>query len=274
MANAAVNSMKQSSAQPHTLKRWQTWYSLVAFLYMYLPIAVLTIFSFNKSPSPSQWTGFTWEWYAKFLQNPTLLAALSNSLSVAFAAVSVSAVLGTLTAVGLARYYFPGKSLYRGATYLPLIIPDIAIAVATLVFFAAIKLPLSLGTIVIAHIVFCLAYVTVVVSSRLANIDPKLEEAALDLGATPVQAFIRVLLPQLLPGIVSGCLLAFILSMDDFVIAYFTAGVGATTLPIAIFSSLRSGGVTPELNALSVLLIIASGSMAAIAEVVRGWGKH
>lgn len=262
------------SMQAPPLKRWQTWYTVIAFLYMYLPIAVLTIFSFNESPSSAQWTGFTWNWYAKFLQNPTLLAALRNSLSVALTAVAVSAVLGTLTAVGLSRYYFPGKRLYQGATYLPLIIPDIAIAVATLVFFAAIKLPLSLGTIVIAHIVFCLAYVAVVVSSRLASIDPKLEEAALDLGATPVQAFLRVLLPQLLPGIVSGSLLAFILSMDDFVIAYFTAGVGATTLPIAIFSSLRSGGVTPELNALSVLLIIASGSMAAIAETVRRWGNR
>ncbi len=256
------------------IKRWQTWYTVLAFFYMYLPLTVLTIFSFNKSPSPSQWTGFTWEWYAKFLQNPILLAALQNSLSVALVAVSVSAVLGTLTAVGLARYYFPAKGLYRGITYLPLIVPDIAIAVATLVFFAAIKLPLSLGTIVIAHIVFCLAYVAVVVSSRLATVDPKLEEAALDLGATPVQAFLRVLLPQLLPSILSGCLLAFILSMDDFVIAYFTAGVGATTLPVAIFSSLRSGGVTPELNALSVLLIIASASIAAIAEIIRGWGRH
>ena len=256
------------------IKRWQTWYTVIAFFYMYLPIAVLTIFSFNKSPSPSQWTGFTWEWYSKFLQNPILRTSLQNSLSVSLVAVSVSAVLGTLTAVGLARYYFPGKSLYRGVTYLPLIVPDIAIAVATLVFFAAIKLPLSLGTIMIAHIVFCLAYVTVVVSSRLASIDPQLEEAALDLGATPLQAFLRVLLPQLLPGIVSGCLLAFILSMDDFVIAYFTAGVGSTTLPIAIFSSLRNGGVTPELNALSVLLIIASASIAAIAEVVRSWGHQ
>jgi spermidine/putrescine transport system permease protein len=264
---------------PHTsktpiIRRWQTWYSAIAFLYMYLPIAVLTIFSFNQSPSPSQWTGFTWSWYTKFLQNPSLLAALRNSLSVAITAVTVAAILGTITAVGLARYYFPGKTIYRGVTYLPLIIPDIAIAVATLVFFAAIKMPLSLITIVIAHIVFCLAYVAVVVSSRLAGIDPKLEEAALDLGATPVQAFMRVLLPQLLPGIVSGCLLAFILSMDDFVIAYFTAGVGSTTLPIAIFSSLRNGGVTPELNALSVLLIIASASMAAIAETIRSWGSN
>ncbi len=257
-----------------TVKRWQTWYTVLAFVYMYLPIGVLTIFSVNKSPSPSRWTGFTWEWYAKFLQNPILLAALKNSLSIALTAVAVSAVLGTLTAVGLARYYFPGKGLYRGVTYLPLIMPDIAIAVATLVFFAAIKFPLSIITIIIAHIVFCLAYVSVVVSSRLASIDPRLEEAALDLGATPVQAFLRVLLPQLLPGIFSGCLLAFILSMDDFVIAYFTAGVGSTTLPIAIFSSLRNGGVTPELNALSVLLIVASGTIAAIAEFVRSWGNR
>lgn len=267
-------SVMASEINASPIKRWQSWYTVLAFFYMYLPIAVLTIFSFNDSPSPSQWSGFTWKWYFKFLQNPTLLAALQNSLSVALTAVSVSAVLGTLTAVGLARYYFPGKSLYRGITYLPLIVPDIAIAVATLVFFAAIQLPLSLVTIVIAHIVFCLAYVAVVVSSRLATIDPKLEEAALDLGATPVQAFMLVLLPQLLPGILSGCLLAFILSMDDFVIAYFTAGVGSTTLPIAIFSSLRNGGVTPELNALSVILIIASASMAVIAEGVRSWGNH
>ncbi len=272
--NSPVKTPVNTSINVPPVKRWQTWYTVLAFGYMYLPIAVLTIFSFNQSPSPSQWTGFTLDWYSKFLQNPILLAALKNSLSVALASVYVSAVLGTLTAVGLARYYFPGKSLYRGATYLPLIVPDIAIAVATLVFFAAIKLPLSLGTIVVAHIVFCLAYVAVVVSSRLANIDPKLEEAALDLGATPTQAFLRVLLPQLLPGILSGCLLAFILSMDDFVIAYFTAGVGSTTLPIAIFSSLRSGGVTPELNALSVLLIIASASIAAIAEAVKSWGNH
>ncbi|MFN5752384.1 MAG: ABC transporter permease, partial [Pseudanabaena sp.] len=129
------------------IKRWQSWYMLLAFFYMYFPIGVLTIFSFNKSPSPSQWAGFSLDWYAKFLQNEILRAALKNSLSVALTSVSVSAVLGTLTAVGLARYYFPGKSIYRGVTYLPLIVPDIAIAVATLVFFAAIKLPLSLATI-------------------------------------------------------------------------------------------------------------------------------
>ncbi|CAN1212937.1 ABC transporter permease [Tumidithrix helvetica PCC 7403] len=261
-----------SVINPSKLKSWQTWYTGLAFVYMYLPITVLAVFSFNASSSTSRWTGFTLNWYTKFFNNPTLLSALGSSLTVAFTAVSVSAVLGTLTAVGLSRYYFPGKSLYRGITFLPLVIPDIAIAVATLVFFGAVQLPLSLGTIIMAHIVFCMAYVTVVVSSRLAGLDPRIEEAALDLGATPIQAFIKVLLPQLLPGILSGCLLAFILSMDDFVIAYFTAGVGATTLPIAIFTSLRTG-VTPELNALSVLLIVASATMALIAEYVRNWGK-
>jgi spermidine/putrescine transport system permease protein len=261
-----------SVVNPSKLKSWQTWYTGLAFIYMYLPIAVLAIFSFNASSSSARWTGFTLDWYAKFLQNPTLLSALGNSLTVAAIAVSVSAVLGTLTAVGLSRYYFPGKSLYRGLTFLPVVIPDIAIAVATLVFFGALQLPLSLGTIITAHIVFCMSYVTIVISSRLAGLDPRIEEAAFDLGATPIQAFVKVLLPQLLPGILSGCLLAFILSMDDFVIAYFTQGVGSTTLPIAIFTSLRTG-VTPELNALSVLLIGASATIALIAEYVRNLGK-
>ncbi|NJK35464.1 MAG: ABC transporter permease [Oscillatoriales cyanobacterium SM2_2_1] len=248
--------------------RWQLWYTLLAFLYMYLPITVLAVFSFNASSSSSRWEGFSFQWYAKLWQSDALFVALRNSLTVAVTAVAVAAVLGTLIAVGLARYQFPGRSLYRGVTYLPVIIPDIAIAVATLVFFGAIALPLSLGTIVLAHIVFCLAYISVVVSSRLAGLDPRLEEAALDLGATPVVAFIQVLLPQLIPGILSGCLLAFVLSMDDFVIAYFTSGVGATTLPVAIFSRIRTG-VTPELNALSVLLIGLSGTIALVAEFIR-----
>ncbi|MFN7716611.1 MAG: ABC transporter permease [Pseudanabaenaceae cyanobacterium] len=276
---ASTNSTNGKEAPNLRLEKkrvrfWQLGYVLLAFVYMYLPIGVLTVFSFNVSPYPSRWDGFTLSWYTKFFANPKLTQGLLNSLSVAGVAVTVAAVLGTLTSVGLARYYFPGKSLYRGMTYLPLITPDIAIAVATLIFFAGLKFKLSLATIIVAHIVFCLSYVAVVVSSRLAGLDPRLEEAALDLGATPVQAFIRVLLPQLMPGIISGCLLAFILSMDDFVIAYFTAGVESTTLPIAIFSSLRNGGVSPELNALSVVLIIASGIIAIIAEYVRSLGNR
>ncbi|PLZ69069.1 ABC transporter permease, partial [Fischerella thermalis] len=170
-------------------------------------------------------------------------------------------------------YHFPGKALYRGISYLPLIIPDIAIAVATLVFLAAVAIPLlgislSVWTIVAAHVVFCLAYIGLVVSARLTNLDPYLEEAALDLGATPMQAFIKVLLPQLMPGIIAGCLLAFVLSLDDFLIATFTAGSGSNTLPMEIFSRIRTG-VKPDVNALSVILIVISATVALIAELIR-----
>ncbi|MEB3342278.1 ABC transporter permease [Okeania sp.] len=247
---------------------WQVIFTISMFLFMYLPIFVLTFYSFNKSKYSAGWEGFTLQWYVKLFQDTRILTALQTSLTVAILAVAVSAVIGTLMAVGLAKYKFRGKSLYLGISYLPLIIPDIAIAVATLVFLAALAIRLSLWTIIAAHIVFCLAYVGLVVSTRLADLDPNLEEAALDLGATPLEAFIKVLLPQLIPGIVSGCLLAFVLSMDDFLISSFTAGSGATTLPMEIFSRIRTG-VKPDINALSVILIIGSGAIAIVGEFLR-----
>jgi spermidine/putrescine transport system permease protein len=261
----------QSREKPHVT--WQAVFSLLMFIFMYLPILVLGFYSFNQSPYSATWQGFTLEWYAKLFSDERILAALQNSLIVAFCAVVISAVLGTLMAVGLQRYRFAGKTLYRGVSYLPLIIPDIAIAVATLVFLATFAIPLSIWTIVAAHVVFCLAYIGLVVSSRLTNLDPHLEEAALDLGATPVQAFIKVLLPQLMPGIIAGCLLAFILSLDDFLIASFTAGSGSNTLPIEIFSRIRTG-VKPDINALSVILILISAIVAFVAELIRASGEN
>lgn len=245
------------------------------FGFMYLPILVLAFYSFNQSPYSAGWKGFTLDWYGKFFSDTRILSALGDSLTVAFFAVAIAAVIGTLMAVGLARYQFPGKGLYRGISYLPLIIPDIAIAVSTLVFLAAVAIPfsggaiqLNLWTIVAAHVVFCLSYVALVVSTRLTNLNPHLEEAALDLGATPFQAFIQVMLPELMPAIISGCLLAFVLSMDDFLIASFTAGGGANTLPMEIFSRIRTG-VKPDINALSVVLILASGFLFFVAEYTR-----
>lgn len=257
-----------SKSQPKFQIYWQVIFTVLMFLFMYLPIFVLTFYSFNKSKYSAGWEGFTLQWYIRFFQDTRILTALQNSLTVAFFAVAVSAVIGTLMAVGLAKYKFRGKSLYLGISYLPLIIPDIAIAVATLVFLAALAIRLSLWTIIAAHIVFCLAYVGLVVSTRLADLDPNLEEAALDLGATPVDAFLKVLLPQLLPGIVSGCLLAFVLSMDDFLIASFTSGNGSTTLPMEIFSRIRTG-VQPDINALSVILIIGSGTIGIVGDFLR-----
>ena len=247
---------------------WQAIFTGALFLFMYLPILVLMFYSFNQSAYSAGWEGFTLDWYRQLLSDDRIGKALFNSLKVAILAVGVSAVLGTLMAVGLSRYEFRGKKLYQGISYLPLIIPDIAIAVATLVFLAAIGISLSIWTIVAAHIVFCLAYIALAVSTRLADLDSNLEEAALDLGATPVEAFLKVLLPQLMPGIASGCLIAFVLSMDDFLISSFTAGAGATTLPMEIFSRIRTG-VKPDINALSVILIGVSGILAFVAENLR-----
>jgi spermidine/putrescine transport system permease protein len=241
--------------------------------FMYFPIIVLAVYSFNASRFSANWEGFSLRWYRSLFSDTRIFWALKDSLTIAFVAVSVSAVLGTMMAIGLARYRFRGKALYRGIAYLPLIIPDIAIAVATLVFLASMAIPLSLWTIIAAHMVFCLAYIAVVVSSRLQSLDPNLEEAALDLGATPQQAMVKVLIPQLAPGILAGCLLAFVLSMDDLLISSFTAGGGANPLPIEIFSRVRTG-VKPDINALSVVLILGSALIAALAEYVRYRGER
>jgi spermidine/putrescine transport system permease protein len=152
--------------------------------------------------------------------------------------------------------------------YLPLIVPDIAIAVATLVFLASLAIRLDIHTVIAAHTVFCLAYIAIVVSSRLRSLDPNLEEAALDLGASPIQALIKVLIPQLMPAILAGCLLAFVLSLDDLLISSFTSGSGVNPLPVEIYSRLNRR-IQPDLNALSVVLILASGLMAALAEYLR-----
>lgn len=270
--------VQEAIAQAMSAKRkppvtWQAAFTSVMFFLMYLPILVLTVYSFNQSPYSAGWTGFTLEWYSKLLGDGRMISALQTSLGVGVAAVAVSAVLGTLMAVGLAKYRFRGKSLYLGMAYLPLIVPDIAIAVATLIFLAVLAVPLNFWTIVAAHVVFCLSYVSLAVSTRLADLNPFLEEAALDLGATPLQAFFKVLLPQLAPGILSGCLLAFVLSLDDFLIASFTSGGGATTLPMEIFSRIRTG-VKPDVNALSVLLILGSAGLAFLAEWLRYRGSQ
>lgn len=270
MLDAAGDRPLSTSARtaPRLRLQWQFGFTLIMFAFMYLPVLVLAFFSFNASPFASNWQGFSLRWYISMFNDGRILSALQDSLSVALIAVAVSAVLGTLMAVGLARYTFPGKPIYQGVSYLPLIIPDIAIAVATLVFLASMAIPLSLWTVVSAHMVFCLAYIAVVVSTRLAGLNPNLEEAALDLGATPRQAFLKVLLPELMPAIISGCLLSFVLSMDDLLISSFTAGGGVNTLPMEIFSRVRTG-VKPDVNALSAVLILGSGILAFISEFIR-----
>lgn len=251
---------------------WLTALAICVYAFLYAPILVLIIFSFDESRLAVKWTGFTLDWYNKLFHDEDLLGALKNSLVVASIAVTISAIMGTMSAVGLSRLRFRGQSLYRALTMLPIIIPEIAMAVAALTLFIALGLQLSLATVIVSHIVFCVAYMTLVVMGRLEGLDPRLEEAARDLGAPPVMAFMKVTLPLLAPGILAGCMLTFVLSLDDFIITQFTAGVGDTTLPLWIYASVKFG-VSPEINALSTLMIATTISVTLISELIRGRSK-
>ncbi|MBX9686958.1 MAG: ABC transporter permease [Candidatus Obscuribacterales bacterium] len=248
--------------------RWLNIIALLVLVFQYLPILVLIVFSFDESRLAVRWTGFTFAWYKALLNEDTLISAFKNSLLVASISVIVAGAMGTMAAIGLARLRFAGEDFYRALLMLPIIIPEIAMAVAALSLFLAMGLKLSLATIIVSHIVFCVAYVTLTVMGRLEGMDPKLEEAAQDLGAPPLVAFFKVTLPLLMPGIIAGCLLAFVLSLDDFIITQFTAGVGDTTLPLWIYGSVKFG-VKPTINALSTLMILGTVGTSLLAEVIR-----
>jgi len=237
-------------------------HTLLVLLFLYLPIAVIVVLSFNQSRFGVQWRGFTTAWYEKLFNNPRIALYAENTLVVAVVSTLIATVLGTLLALGLYRYRFRGKGLLRFLLYVPVVIPDIVMGVALLLFFAWVReatgfFRLSLFTIILGHVTFQLAYVALVVKSRLASLDPALEEAAADLGAGGFATFRYVTLPLIWPGVLAGALLAFSLSLDDFVITFFTAGPGSTTLPLYIFGSVKRG-VTPEIHALSSILIAAS----------------
>jgi spermidine/putrescine transport system permease protein len=251
--------------------RWLNIIALLVLVFQYLPILVLIIFSFDDSRLAVRWNGFTLKWYQSLLTEDALMSAFQNSLLVAGVSVSVAAVMGTMASVGLSRLRFVGEDFYRALVMLPIIIPEIAMAVAALTLFLAMGLSLSLSTIIVSHIVFCVAYVTLTVMGRMEGMDPKLEEAAQDLGAPPMVAFFKVTLPLLMPGIIAGCLLAFVLSLDDFIITQFTAGVGDTTLPLWIYGSVKFG-VKPTINALSTLMILVTVGTSLAAEAIRRRG--
>ncbi len=230
---------------------------VLMYLFLYAPIAILVVYSFNASRFVTVWTGFTFDWYATLFKNEAIGLALRNSLIVAISATLISTVFGTMVALAMERYEFLGQLPFDALLYLPIIIPDISMAVMLLLFFVISKIPLSLITIVISHVAFDISFVAVVVRARLAGFDRTLEEAAMDLGANELQTFWRVTLPLLMPGILGGALLAFTLSIDDFVITFFTAGIGSGTLPLRIYSMVKLG-VTPEINALSTMMLMAS----------------
>ncbi|MFL6234036.1 MAG: ABC transporter permease [Thermoanaerobaculia bacterium] len=247
-------------------------HTALVYLFLYAPVAILVVFSFNASRQTAFWTGFTLDWYRLLLGNELLFRAVRNSLVVAGAATALAVLLGTPAALALARFSFRGRRATQALLYLPVIIPEVVLGAALVTFFGAIQLRLSLWTVVIAHVVFSVSYVAIVVRARLAGLDPALEEAARDLGAGPFETFRRVTLPLAAPGILASALLVFTLSIDDYVITSFVAGVGATTLPLHIYSMLKVG-VTPEVNAVSTLLLAGTVVLIVLAHRLLGKGQ-
>ncbi len=237
----------------------------LGFLFLYLPIVLLIIFSFNESRLVTVWAGFSTKWYVALLDNQGLLDAAWVTIRVALLTATLSTVLGTLAAVTLVRYgRFYGRTLFSGMVYAPLVMPDVILGLSLLLLFVAINLDRGFWTVVIAHVTFGMCYVAVVVQSRLITFDRDLEEAALDLGCKPVKTFVQITLPIIMPAVIAGWMLAFTLSLDDLVIASFATGPGATTLPMKIYSQVRLG-VTPEINAVCTILItlVTIGVIAA-----------
>ncbi|MEV4244958.1 ABC transporter permease [Streptosporangium canum] len=233
------------------------------YVFLYTPIVVLVVMSFNAGKSPYSFDGLSLKWYGKLAGNATVAEGLVNTLIVAAGSTVLATVLGTLLAVGLARH--TKSRLLDGLGVLPAVLPDLVLAIGLLVFYAMVKMTLGLHSVLLAHTVFGMAFVTAVVRTRLTHTDTSLEEASRDLGATPLTTFLRVTLPQLMPGIAAGAMLAFTLSIDEFVIAFFTAAPTTPTLPIVIYSMVRFG-VTPEINALATLLLAVSFTVVIVAQ--------
>lgn len=240
-------------------------HALSVYAFLYLPIVVLVLFSFSASRYAAVWGGFSLDWYARLFRNERILEVLMNSAMVAGGATLLAVIFGTAAAFALSRLRMPGRAPLETAMVLPIVMPELVQGIALLLLFVLV-LPIKLGltTIAIAHSVFGIAYVALVVRARLAGLDPQLDEAARDLGASPGQTFVRVTLPLVLPGVIGGALLAFTLSFDDFVIAFFVAGPGASTLPIEIYSMVKRG-VTPEINALATLILAVSVTLITVA---------
>jgi spermidine/putrescine transport system permease protein len=263
------------------------FYTILFFAFIYLPLALIIVYSFNANPVDMMtWTGFTTEWYWQVLGFRTtvsetsmyiestgqLVAALRNSLIIAGSTTLIATVLGTALALALYRYDFYGARLYRVLMFMPMLVPDIVLGIALLIFFVNASISLGIGTIIIGQCTFLIAYVFIVVSSRLAGMDRSLEHASADLGANEWTTLRKVVLPQLMPGVVGGALLAFIISMDDLVITYFISGTDVTTLPVFIFGMLRRG-IKPEINAIAVMMLAFSFIVASLGLYLRSRQK-
>lgn len=237
-------------------------------VFLYLPILLLIVYSFNESRLAAQWTGFTFKWYAALLDDKVLMETLRNSLVIAAFTTVISTVLGTLGAWLLYRYRFPAVRSLNTLLFIPMAVPEVIMGVSLLIFFATLQMKLSLWTVIISHVTFCFPFVLIAIKARLDGVDPFLEEAAMDLGAPPMKAFFLVMVPYLTPAIIAGALMSFTLSMDEVIVTYFVSGADSRTLPIHIYGLARKG-LNPSLNAISALFVIATALLVVAAEKIR-----
>ena len=247
------------------LPRWLLGVTLAVYAFLHLPLLVLVAFSFNDSKFSASWVGFTLDWYYRLLERPDIMRGLKASLIVGGVSTVISAVLGTLVALALARHRFRGRTALEGFLYVPIVTPEIVVGISLLILFALVKIPLGLTTIVIAHVAFCLSFVVIVVLARLEGMDQNLEEAAMILGADEITTFWKVTVPQLWPGILAGALLAFTMSFDDFVITSFVSGSGSSTLPIVVYGMVRRN-IEPSINAISTIILLVTTALIYLAD--------
>ncbi|MBO4915874.1 MAG: ABC transporter permease [Oscillospiraceae bacterium] len=243
-------------------------YLALVTLITYLPIAVVIVFSFNDSKLPVAWKGFTLRWYERLFHDAALMEALRNSIVLGLVSCLFAAVIGTLGAIGMARVHFKSKGMMEYLSTMPIMLPEIILGMVFMAFFSMLKLPFGWPTLIIAHTSFCIPYVYLMVKARLVGIDKSIEEAARDLGASPSRAFFDITLPLILPAVSSGCVLSFAMSFDDVVISIFVNGPTLSTLPIKVYTQMRTG-VTPEINALCTLILIAVILILSLSSFLR-----
>lgn len=253
--------------------KFLTPFSILVLVFLYFPILILMMYSFNDSKVNAEWKGFTFDWYINLFQNDAVRTALINSLIIAIVTTIVATLLGTLAAIALSKYKYRLKGVYDGIVYLPILIPDILMGISLVILFSQLGINLSIYTVIAAHVTFCISFVVVIVSSRLSGYGKEIEEAANDLGATPWQTFRFITLPNILPGVIAAALLTFTLSIDDFVISSFVSGPESTTLPIYIYGLVKRG-ISPEINALSTILIVTIVVLMLLSEKMGSKGDN
>lgn len=257
--------MKKNNIYSEKLKNI---YIFLVFLFLYLPIIVLIVYSFNTSKLNIVFEGFTFKWYTELFKNASLIDALKNTLIVSFTSTIFSTLVGTVSAFGLKKYDFKFKKFINGFLYIPIVIPEIVLGIALLSIYTLLHIELGMGTLIISHIAFSIPFVVISVRSVLDNMNPNLELAAADLGASNIKTFWYVIIPTVMPGITSGAFLALTLSLDDVVISYFTAGPGSNTLPLKLFSMIKTG-VTPDVNALAALILLVVIIILGVSTILQ-----